>query len=256
MTTESAIEVHDLRVRRGRAEVVHGIDFTTHRGDVVGLLGPSGCGKTTLMRSIVGVQRGVTGTVEVLGLPAGDPALRRRVAYMTQLDSIYDDLTVRQNLGYFRRVVGAAPDAVERVIDHTDLRTAADRLAGTLSGGQRNRVSLAAALLGDPELLVLDEPTVGLDPVLRASLWELFHDLAGQGVGILVSSHVMDEATRCDRLLLMREGRIVADETPAGLLASTGEPDAESAFLRIIRDDVRAQPTDTGRRHRHAKETD
>ncbi|MGG7465079.1 ABC transporter ATP-binding protein [Plantibacter sp. YIM 135347] len=235
--SQPAVEVSGLSVRRGRADVLHGLEFTVPRGSVVGLLGPSGCGKTTLMRSIVGVQRGVRGTLSVLGAPAGHRSLRRRVAYMTQLESIYDDLTVRQNLDYFRRVVGADRALVDRVLEQTDLVAEAGRLAANLSGGQRNRVSLAAALLGEPELLVLDEPTVGLDPVLRVQLWELFHTLAATGTAILVSSHVMDEAVRCDRLLLIREGRILADETPARLLETTRAVDAETAFLRIIRGD-------------------
>lgn len=231
---DAAVRVQGLRVHRGRSEVIRGLDFEIPQGRVIGLLGPSGCGKTTLMRAIVGVQRRVTGTVEVLGRPAGDRSLRRRVAYVTQTPSVYDDLTVRQNLDYFRQVVGGPRSAVDRVLVQTDLAAVAGRSVSTLSGGQRGRVSLAAALLGEPELLILDEPTVGLDPVLRVRLWALFHELASSGVSLLVSSHVMDEATRCDRMLLMRGGRILADETPEGLLESTGASDPETAFLQRI----------------------
>jgi len=230
-----AIEVREMRVRRGHVRVLDGIACSISRGDVVGLLGPSGSGKTTLLRAIVGVQRRVSGTVEVLGHAAGSAQLRRRVAYVTQAASVYDDLTVVQNLRYFRRVVGADAIAVDRVLAQTDLVGVADRLVATLSGGQRGRVSLAAALLGEPELLILDEPTVGLDPVLREQLWTLFHELATAGTTVLVSSHVMDEAMRCDRLLLLRDGHLIADDTPAGLLAATGATDAEDAFLRIVR---------------------
>jgi ABC-2 type transport system ATP-binding protein len=187
------------------------------------------------MRAIVGVQRIAGGTVEVLGQPAGSPALRHRVGYVTQAASVYDDLTVTQNLAYFRRVLGAGKEDVQRAIDATDLGANAGQLVSTLSGGQRSRVSLAAALLGSPDLLVLDEPTVGLDPLLRADLWGLFHRLAEAGTSLLISSHVMDEATRCDRLLLMREGRILADQTPEELLAETGAADAEGAFLALLR---------------------
>ena len=234
-SAEAAVVIDGLRVRRGRATILDGLALSIPRGQVVGLLGPSGCGKTTLMRSIVGVQRVQGGRVEVLGQPAGSSVLRHRVGYVTQAASVYDDLTVRQNLAYFRRVLGAGKDDVERAIDATDLGANAGGLVSTLSGGQRSRVSLAAALLGSPDLLVLDEPTVGLDPVLRVELWSLLHRLADGGTSLLISSHVMDEATRCDRLLLMREGAILADTTPEELLAETGADDAEGAFLTLLR---------------------
>ena len=229
-----SVAVNNLRVRRGKRQVLHGLSLTVPRGGVIGLLGPSGCGKTTLMRSIVGVQVVQSGEVTVLGRPAGTASLRRQVGYVTQDASIYDDLTVRQNLKYFRAVLGAPEPDVDRVIEATDLGTHAGQLVGSLSGGQRSRVSLAGALLGSPELLVLDEPTVGLDPVLRVELWSLFHRLAAAGTSLLVSSHVMDEANRCDRLLLMRDGEILADDTPAGLLAATGSDNTEAAFLALI----------------------
>jgi ABC-2 type transport system ATP-binding protein len=240
-----AIVVHDLHVKRAKTRVLQGLSLAVPHGLIVGLLGPSGSGKTTLMRSIVGVQVVQSGTIEVLGRPAGSPALRRRVAYYTQQASVYDDLTVRQNLTYFRRVLGAPASDIDRVIERTDLGSVADRLAGSLSGGQRGRVSLAAALLGNPEVLVLDEPTVGLDPVLRVELWQLFHELAADGATLLVSSHVMDEAKRCDRLLLMRDGELLADDTVAGVLAFTGTDDVEDAFLRLIdRGEPDLQPHD------------
>ncbi|MGN6407066.1 MAG: ABC transporter ATP-binding protein [Curtobacterium sp.] len=237
----AAIDVEHLRVRRGGREVLTGLDLSVPRGQVVGLLGPSGSGKTTLMRSIVAVQRIARGRVTVLGLPAGTPALRQRVGYVTQSPSVYEDLTARQNLRYFRRVLGSPADDVDRVLDRTGLTPDADRLVRTLSGGQHSRVSLAVALLGSPELLVLDEPTVGLDPVLRVQLWALFHGLAEDGATLLVSSHVMDEAVRCDRLLLMREGRLLADGTLAELIERTGARSPEDAFLALV-----------SRRHRHA----
>lgn len=230
-----AIVIAGLRVRRGRTDVLHGLDLSIPRGQVVGLLGPSGCGKTTLMRAVVGVQKVKSGSVTVLGEPAGTAALRHRVGYVTQAASVYDDLTIRQNLEYFRRVLGASRADVDRAITATDLDEHAGRLVSTLSGGQRSRVSLAAALLGSPDLLVLDEPTVGLDPVLRVELWTLFHRLAEAGTSLLVSSHVMDEASRCDRLILMRDGAVLADATPAELLAETGADDAEGAFLALLR---------------------
>ena len=242
---EPAVVVTDLHARRGDHRVLHGLSLSIPAGMVVGLIGPSGSGKTTLMRAIVGVQIVQSGTVTVLGRPAGSGELRRRVGYVTQDASVYDDLTVRQNLDYFRTVLGAGRSDVTRVIDQTDLGASARQLTGSLSGGQRSRVSLAVALLGSPDLLVLDEPTVGLDPVLRRDLWSLFHDLAATGTSLLVSSHVMDEAARCDRLLLMRDGDVLADDTPAGLLTATGTTDIDTAFLRLIGDDPDARPGTT-----------
>ena len=202
-------------------------------GRVTGLLGPSGSGKTTLIRAIVGVQIVEAGAVEVLGLPAGSAELRRRVGYVTQAPSVYLDLSVRENLDYFARVVGARKGAVADAIETVGLAEQTDQVVRTLSGGQRSRVSLATALLGDPDLLVLDEPTVGLDPVLRRELWASFHELAERGTTLLVSSHVMDEAERCDDLVLLREGAIVATGTPASLRERTGASDLEHAFLEL-----------------------
>ena len=233
-----AIAIDDLRVVRGGRDVIPGLTLQVPAGQVVGLLGPSGCGKTTLMRSVVGVQRIASGTVEVLGLPAGDRALRRRVGYVTQVPSVYTDLTVNENLRYFAAALlipGRRLDAeAARVLDLVDLRDEADHRVENLSGGQVSRVSLAAALVGTPELLVLDEPTVGLDPVLRRDLWALFGRLASEGVTLLVSSHVMDEASRCQRLILMREGVILADDTLPGILAATGTNEVEAAFLSLV----------------------
>ena len=233
-----AIRIEGLHVTRGSHEVFNGLTLSVPAGALIGLLGPSGCGKSTLMRAIVGVQKVASGTITVLGSPAGDPGLRRRVGYTNQAATIYDDLTVRQNLGYFRSILGAPRSDIDRVIEETDLTDHAADLVGSLSGGQRSRASLAAALLGSPELLILDEPTVGLDPILRVELWSLFRRLCERGTTLLVSSHVMDEATRCDRLLLMRTGVILADETPNGLLEKTGTTTAEDAFLALITGDT------------------
>ncbi|MEV4320709.1 ABC transporter ATP-binding protein [Microbispora rosea] len=229
-----AIAVRDLRVVRGGAEVLHGLTFEVPRGQVTGLLGPSGCGKTTLMRAVVGVQIVSGGEVSVLGEPAGSAGLRRRIGYSTQSPAVYRDLTVLENLRYFAAVLGAPKDDPERVLAEVGLAGAAGRLASTLSGGQLGRAGLAAALLGRPELLVLDEPTVGLDPVLRQELWTLFHRLAEGGTTILVSSHVMDEAARCERLIVLRQGEILADDTPDALRTRTRTTDLEEAFLRLI----------------------
>ena len=232
--SDAAIRVQSLRVVRGGTPVLPGLDCEVPAGSVTGLLGPSGSGKSTLMRAVVGVQQVAAGSVEVLGLPAGSAPLRSRVGYMTQSPSVYGDLTVRENLEFFAAVLGEPRDDVMHVHAVVDLEEFADRVVNRLSGGQRNRVSLAAALLGRPELLVLDEPTVGLDPLLRRDLWALFHRLADGGATLLVSSHVMDEANRCDVLLLLRDGHLVAQATPDELRASTGTQDLDAAFLRLV----------------------
>jgi len=234
VSAEPAIAVHDLLVRRGGVDVLHRISLDVPAGTVTGLLGPSGCGKSTLMRAIVGVQVVASGTVTVLGEPAGSRSLRARVGYVTQAPSVYGDLSVRENLRYFAAVLGTAPARVDAVIETVGMSPFAGRVVGSLSGGQRARVSLATALLNEPPLLVLDEPTVGLDPLLRRDLWETFAGLAEAGTTLLVSSHVMDEADRCNHLLLMREGHILAAETPQALRDATGEDDLGEAFVRTI----------------------
>ncbi len=233
-TKDAAISVEDLDVVRGGQLVLRGISLDVAPGTVTGLLGPSGCGKTTLMRSIVGVQRIKSGNVQALGITSGSRRLRTRVAYVTQAPSVYSDLTVRENLHYFAQILGVRKAEIDKMIETVELQENTGQLVRNLSGGQRARVSLATALLGEPELLVLDEPTVGLDPVLRASLWQTFQSLSDHGVTLLISSHVMDEAANCDHLLLMREGRILVSETPAELRAHTGADDIGEAFLRII----------------------
>ncbi|BCB88414.1 ABC transporter ATP-binding protein [Phytohabitans suffuscus] len=231
----SAIEVRDLVVERGKRRVLRGLTCAIPRGSVTGLLGPSGSGKTTLMRAIVGVQRVRSGSITVLGEPAGAPPLRRKVGYLTQAPSVYADLTVRENARYFAALYGYDAATAERAVADVGLAGAGGQLVGTLSGGQRSRASLACAIMGEPELLVLDEPTVGQDPVLRDELWKQFHDLAGKGTTLLISSHVMDEAGRCERLLLIREGALIADDTPAAVREKAGTDDLDEAFLRLIR---------------------
>jgi ABC-2 type transport system ATP-binding protein len=226
-----AIEIERLTVtRRGRV-ILHDLTSTLIAGRVTGVLGPSGSGKSTLIRAIAGVQAGVRGKLVVLGQAPGSAGVRRELGYMTQSPSVYEDLTVAENVRYFAAIRGASPDGVTARVD---LEPHAHDLVRNLSGGQRARVSLAAALVGRPSLLLLDEPTVGLDPLLRRELWRLFAELAAEGATLLVSSHVLDEARHCDELLLLREGRVVAQLTPAELTERTGTEDMDEAFVRLI----------------------
>lgn len=230
----ASIAVSSLIVERGGARVLQSLDVGVRTGSVTGVLGPSGCGKTTLMRAIVGVQIIKSGSVLVLGAPAGDPSLRRRVGYVTQAPSVYGDLTVHENLRYFGRIVGAPGDRIEETLHQVGLEDFAGRIVDGLSSGQRARVSLATAMLGEPEVLILDEPTVGLDPVLRRDLWRTFHALSECGTTLLISSHVMDEAEACDELILMRDGSILTTGTPEQLRLRTGTQSLGQAFLRLI----------------------
>ncbi len=234
MASAAAVEIDDLVVRRGRRTVLRGISCAVRRGSVTGLLGPSGSGKSTLMRAIVGVQIVESGAVTVLGAAAGGAALRPRVGYVTQAPSVYADLSVHENLRYFARVLGVGQRRIAEVIAAVSLSEHAEDVVSNLSGGERARVSLGTALLNEPELLVLDEPTVGLDPVLRRDLWAQFGRLAAAGVTLLVSSHVMDEADRCQELLLLREGELLATTTPDVLRERTGQRDLGDAFLALI----------------------
>jgi ABC-2 type transport system ATP-binding protein len=234
----NAIEVEHLVVERGKRRVLHDLSCAIPQGSVTGLLGPSGSGKTTLMRAIVGVQKIVSGTVTVLGQPAGTKPLRDKVGYLTQAPSVYSDLTVQENARYFASLYGEGATNADQAITDVGLADAKHQLVGNLSGGQRARASLACAILGHPELLVLDEPTVGQDPVLRNELWQRFHEFAKAGTTILVSSHVMDEAGRCDRLLFIREGELIADDTPGNVRQRTETDDLEQAFLQLIEEKV------------------
>jgi ABC-2 type transport system ATP-binding protein len=233
---ETAIEVRDLVIERGKRRVLTGLSCTIPTGSVTGLLGPSGSGKTTLMRAIVGVQVVKSGQVTVLGRPAGTSALRREIGYVTQTPSVYADLSVRENARYFASLYkGLSHADADAAVEGVGLGGAMTQLVGSLSGGQRARASLACALVSRPRVLILDEPTVGQDPVLRDDLWQQFRAMAAAGTTLLVSSHVMDEAGRCDRLLLIREGSLIADDTPDAIRTATGTTDLEAAFLHLIR---------------------
>jgi ABC-2 type transport system ATP-binding protein len=232
----SAVEVEHLQVGRGGRTVIPDLSVKVASGRITGLLGPSGCGKSTLMRAIVGVQIVAGGRIVVLDREAGAPSLRREIGYVTQSPAVYGDLTVRENLRYFAAVSKAPPGRVDEVLEQVDLSGVGSQIVGSLSGGQRSRVLLATALVHRPRLLILDEPTVGLDPILRERLWESFRELADGGVTLLVSSHSMEEATECDDLLLMRDGRLLATLTPDELRRRTGEQDLSRAFLVLVRE--------------------
>jgi ABC-2 type transport system ATP-binding protein len=227
----AAVAFEGLSVTRGGRTVLHDVSGSFPDGGVTGLFGPSGSGKSTLIRAIAGVQTHVTGVVEVLGARPGHASARGEVGYMTQAPSLYEDLTVAENVDYFAAMRGAGRG---RVLDRVRLAQQADQLVRDLSGGQRARVSLAAALVGNPALLLLDEPTVGLDPLLRRELWQLFAGLATDGSALLVSSHVLDEARHCDQVILLRDGQILAQLTPHELTRRTGTEDMDEAFVRLI----------------------
>ncbi|MBI2761797.1 MAG: ABC transporter ATP-binding protein [Chloroflexi bacterium] len=231
--TEASITIRGLRVVRGGAPILRDVSLEIRAGTVYGLVGPSGSGKTTLIRSIIGRQRIAAGEIRVGDLPAGSAALRRLIGYMPQNAAVYNDLTARENLEFFGTIYQAPATRVDEVLDLVDLRRVADRAVSTFSGGERQRVALAAALLPAPPLLVLDEPTVGLDPRLRHRLWAQFRAWAAAGTTLLVSTHVMDEAARTDRLVLLTDGEAVAEGTPAELLARAGAADLEEAVLRL-----------------------
>lgn len=235
MTETAAVAVEGLVVRRGEVAALDALDCTVARHRITGLFGPSGSGKSTLMRAVVGSQIVHAGTVTVLGRPAGDASLRHEVAYTTQAPSVYLDLSVEENLRYFAALHGRGKDQVRRVLEEVGLTAYRARLTRRLSGGQLHRVSLACALVADPQVLVLDEPTVGLDPVLREEIWTSLRARADAGTTILVSSHVMEEATRCDDLILLRDGKVLFAGTPVGLTERTGAADLDQAFLRLVR---------------------
>ena len=230
---DAVISAHSVRIVRDKTKALNGVSFIMQPGKVTGLIGPSGSGKTTLMRAIVGAQQVTSGELTVLEQPAGSKQLRAKLGYVTQSPAVYDDLTTVQNLTYFAAILGVGKAEVKRAIERVDLAAQAGQLVGSMSGGQRARVSLAVALLGEPQLLILDEPTVGLDPVLRVRLWKLFRQLADEGKSLLVSSHVMDEAEECQDLLLLRSGRVLHDGPKADLLSRTKTKTVHDAFLAL-----------------------
>lgn len=230
---QPVVVAKELTIIRGKTRALDNVSFQMAAGKITGLIGPSGSGKTTLMRAIVGAQKITHGSLEVLGMPAGSKPLRSQIGYVTQSPAVYSDLTARQNLSYFASILGVGKAEVDRALKLVDLEPQAKQIVGSMSGGQQARVSLAVALLDDPAVLVLDEPTVGLDPVLRKSLWELFGQLAGEGRSLLISSHVMDEAEQCAEILLLRDGAVLNFSPKQELLETTETQSVQDAFLAL-----------------------
>ena len=238
---DAAVTVNDLSVTLGgQVQALKNVSLELPVGKTIGVIGPSGAGKTTLIRCIVGGLAITKGSVLVLGRPAGSSELREVVTYMSQELSVYPDLTARENLRYFVTMAGQprkqADSIINDILKTVDLRDKADNLVRDLSGGQKQRMSLAVALIGSPKLMVLDEPTVGLDPVLRDRLWRLFKKLSGQGITLVISSHSMDEASRCDDLVLIRDGQVIAHSSPEELMKRTGTQSVENSFLKLAGD--------------------
>jgi ABC-2 type transport system ATP-binding protein len=221
-------------VDRGGNSILHDININIEAGRILGLLGPSGSGKTTLMRTIAGLQQIKSGKVSVLGNASGSVELRSRIAYSTQSASVYSDLTCLENLNYFAALHKESEMSVAEILAEVDLTKNRKQLARTLSGGELARLALATTLVGKPEVLILDEPTVGLDPLLRNQLWKLFALLTARGKTVIVSSHVMEEADMCDDLILMREGKVLASGSPAELRERTGHSKMESVFISLV----------------------
>ena len=236
---ETAVSVKNLSVTLGgNVKALKNVSVELPKGQAVGFIGPSGAGKTTLIRCIVGRLHFTKGEIRIFGEPAGSPNLRKRMSYMTQELSVYPDLTVKENLRYFATMMGhnrkSANAITAEVLESVDMPEKADSLVSDLSGGQKQRVSLAIALIGSPELMVLDEPTIGLDPVLRDSLWKIFHSLTKRGTTLIVSSHSMDEAERCDDLVLIRDGHVIAHSSPDELRQRTNTKTIEESFLKLV----------------------
>ena len=229
--TAFAVDVTGARKRFGPIQALDGITLRVPRGQVYGLLGPNGSGKTTLIRAILGLVDGVEGEVTLLGTQMPDREVLARIGYMTQAAALYGDLTAEENVRFFARIHGGGDvEAALRFVELQDRRRA---VVATLSGGMRTRLSLACALVHRPEVLLLDEPTVGVDPQLRVQLWNGFRAMAAGGTTIIVSSHVMDEAERCDRLGMIRAGRLLAEGSAPDLLALAGVDRLEDAFLTL-----------------------
>ncbi|HET7615505.1 MAG TPA: ABC transporter ATP-binding protein [Bacillales bacterium] len=240
MKVDPLVALHDVSKTFDRHPVVRSVDLTLERPEIFGLLGPSGAGKTTLVKMIAGIDQANEGTVHVLGEKMPNLRTVKRIGYMAQSDALYEDLTAKENLHFFASLYGMRKrernERIAEVLGVVDLIKDENKLVRHFSGGMKRRLSLAAALVHQPEVLILDEPTVGIDPVLRKQVWDAFEELVQKGTAILVTTHVMDEAERCDRLAMIRSGRLIASGTPEALKEDTGTASIEEAFLVFGRD--------------------
>ena len=232
MSEAFAVDVDNVVKSFGTMRALDGVTLRVRQGEIYGLLGPNGSGKTTLIRAIVGLVAPDSGTVTVLGRRMPDLNVLSSVGYMTQAAALYPDISVEENLRFFAAISGADSN-VDEVLKVVELEPRRKSVVATLSGGMRQRCSLACALVHRPRLLLLDEPTVGVDPQLRVQFWEHFRDMAAAGTTILVSSHVMDEAERCQRLGLIRFGKLLGEGTPNEVRAAAGTNNLEEAFLKL-----------------------
>jgi len=232
MSEAFAVDVDNVVKSFGTIRALDGITLRVRQGEIYGLLGPNGSGKTTLIRAVVGLVAPDSGTVTVLGRRMPDLNILSSVDYMTQAAALYPDISVEENLRFFAAISGADSN-VDEVLRVVELEQRRKSVVATLSGGMRQRCSLACALVHRPRLLLLDEPTVGVDPQLRVQFWDHFREMAAAGTTILVSSHVMDEAERCQRLGLIRFGKLLAEGSPDQVRAAAGTNNLEEAFLKL-----------------------
>lgn len=235
----NTIDVRDVAKKFGDNPVLKQISLQLPVGQIMGLIGPSGAGKTTLVKAILGMEKVDAGTTTVLGTPMPNRKVMQRIGYMAQSDALYEDLTARENIRFFAELMSVPKTKLAMAIDHVaqvvNLTDALDRRVSAYSGGMKRRLSLAIALVQDPELLILDEPTVGIDPDLRQQIWTELYQLKSQGKSILVTTHVMDEAERCDYLMLIREGIALAQGTPQQLEKDYAVTTIEQVFLKAGR---------------------
>ena len=237
MSEQIAVEVDSVTKEFGDIKALNGVTLRVRRGEIYGFLGPNGAGKTTLIRAIVGLIAPNAGTVTVLGRKLPNLDVLREIGYMTQQAALYPGLSVEENVRFFAAIYGV-DSGVKDALELVDLYTRRGSVVATLSGGMRQRCSLACALVHRPQLLLLDEPTVGVDPQLRVELWEQFRRMAADGTTIIVSSHVMDEAERCQRLGLIQYGRLLAEGSPSEVRALAGTQNLEEAFLKLAGEKV------------------
>ncbi|CAI1492211.1 Ribosomal protein S16 [Thermococcus nautili] len=232
-----ALVVKELRKSYGDFEAVRRLSFEVERGEIFGLIGPNGAGKTTTIKTIVGLLKPDSGEIELLGRKMPDKEVLARVGYMPQELALYLNLTVEENLWFYSRLYGLPREEFERrkeeVLRFVGLEKFRDRLVAELSGGMQRRASLACALVHEPEFLILDEPTVGVDPGLRASFWRYFRELTDEGASILITTHYMDEAVNCDRVAIVIAGRVLVTATPEEIMAETGSATLEEAVLKL-----------------------